>query len=220
MCGRFSTPDEELVIKKFGLKLPDGYRRSFNVAPTQPVLTMVSKKELQLHRWGLIPSWAKDSSIGNKMINARAETVAEKPAFRKPFAKRRCLVLAAGFYEWQRLNDTKRPHYIYAYDGDLITFAGIWDEWKIPEGELVRSACIITTAANDFIKPIHDRMPVVIRSEELDEWLNPDADPVKLTRLLRSPPDGFLKAHSVSKFVNHPRNDSEKCIEPESIATG
>ena len=152
------------------------YSPSHNVAPTQGVLTVVAESEARraVHmRWGLIPSWAREASIGSRMINARAETVAEKPSFRTALRRRRCLVLADGFYEWRRTGAGKRPMRITMASGEPFAFAGLWDTWRDPQDETVTSCTIITTGANDLLRPIHDRMPVILQRDQEDLWLRP-----------------------------------------------
>ena len=166
----------------------------------------------QAARWGLVPFWAKDASIGHKMINARAETVAEKPAFRKPFRSRRCLIPADGFFEWQRHGDTREAWYFRSTAGTPLAFAGLWDEWLDKStGETLRSCTIITTAANALMRPIHDRMPVVLQAHEERQWL--DDDRVEsLHALLQPEATAALAAYRVSDYVNNPRHEGPQCI--------
>ena len=218
MCGRYTlrTPVETLA-EEFGITgpLPEVPTR-FNVAPTQEVAAVLEEDEqrkLEMLRWGLIPSWADDPAIGNRMINARSETAAQKPSFRSAFRKRRCLVLADGFYEWQKTASGKQPYYIRMGDGSPFAFAGLWESWG-KYGEEVRSCTILTTEANGLVGEIHHRMPVILPAEEYDLWLAPDmreAEP--LLDLLRPYPDDVMEAYSVSRFVNSPSNDSEQCVE-------
>ena len=218
MCGRYTlrTPVETLA-EEFGITgpLPEVPTR-FNVAPTQEVAAVLEEDEqrkLEMLRWGLIPSWADDPAIGNRMINARSETAAQKPSFRSAFRKRRCLVLADGFYEWQKTASGKQPYYIRMGDGSPFAFAGLWESWG-KYGEEVRSCTILTTEANGLVGEIHHRMPVILPAEEYDLWLDPDmgeAEP--LLDLLRPYPDDLMEAYPVSRFVNSPSNDSEQCVE-------
>ena len=218
MCGRYTlrTPVETLA-EEFGITgpLPEVPTR-FNVAPTQEVAAVLEedeKRKLKMLRWGLIPSWADDPAIGNRMINARSETAAQKPSFRSAFRKRRCLVLADGFYEWQKTASGKQPYYIRMGDGSPFAFAGLWESWG-KYGEEVRSCTILTTEANGLVGEIHHRMPVILPAEEYDLWLDPDmgeAEP--LLDLLRPYPDDLMEAYPVSRFVNSPSNDSEQCVE-------
>jgi putative SOS response-associated peptidase YedK len=166
-------------------------------------------------QWGLIPSWAKDPKIGNKLINARAETLAEKPSFRNAFKRRRCLIIADGFYEWQKLEKRKQPYYIKMQDGKPFAFAGLWENWKSPEGEEVISCTIVTTAANSLMEPIHDRMPVILSLDECDRWLDSSvSDPQVLQSLLKPYKSDEMQAISVSATVNNPANETAECINP------
>ncbi len=219
MCGRFVlTANIQLLAKVFGLDLAGKIvKRRYNVAPTQDVAVVpnVTPRALEFHRWGLIPSWAKDPAIGNRMINARAETLAEKPSFRTALRKRRCLVLADGFFEWRRDGASKTPMLITLRSGLPFAFAGLWEHWRPPEGDEIKSCTIITTAADEFMSPIHDRMPVILGEKAWDAWLDPEPrEPKDLLPLLASRPGDGLKAVAVSKLVNSPRNDTPACIEP------
>lgn len=171
---------------------------------------------LSLMRWGLIPSWAKDTAIGNRMINARAETLAEKPSFRKAFEKRRCIVPADSFFEWRKTNGkTKIPVRFVLKSREPFAFAGLWETWRKPDGQELRSFTIITTAANDLLRPIHDRMPVILRQSDEGKWLDPSAaDAAKLTLLLAQYPAEAMESYDVSTLVNSPRNDVPECIAP------
>lgn len=218
MCGRYTlkTPADVLAERFEIEESPSSLIPSYNIAPTQEVAAVVEeddKRKLEMCHWGLIPSWAKDPAIGNKMINARAETVHEKPSFRSAFKKRRCLILADGFYEWQKTDSGKQPFYIHMKDGSPFAFAGLWETWK--NGEEIRSCAIITTEANDLMDEIHHRMPVILPPENYDLWLDPDFDEREpLTSLLRPYPDGAMEAYPVSRKVNRPANDEPGCIEP------
>ena len=165
-------------------------------------------------RWGLIPSWAKDMSIGSRMINARAETVGEKPSFRNALRRRRCLVLADGFYEWQKLGKQKRPMRIVMQSGEPFAFAGLWETWRDPQGDVIPSCTIITTSANDTLGPIHDRMPVILPRDLEDLWLdNSVDDPDALTSVLTPYDDDAMEAYEVSPLVNSARNDGPEVVE-------
>jgi putative SOS response-associated peptidase YedK len=166
-----------------------------------------------LLRWGLIPAWADDPKIGNRMINARSDTVAAKPAFRTAFQRRRCLVAADGYYEWKQLPDGKQPYLIGRRNGGPMAFAGLWERWTKGE-QPIESCTIITTDAGDAVSAIHDRMPVILPPEEYDRWLDPHADPQELTGLLLPYPLDDLTARAVSRTVNSPRNDTPECVEP------
>lgn len=172
--------------------------------------------------WGLIPSWAKDSKIGSKLINARAETVAEKPSFRSAFRKRRCLILADGFYEWQQQEGKKQkqPFYFQLNDGCPFAFAGLWEHWKDSNGEEIDSCTILTTEANELMHPIHHRMPVILDHKNYELWLNPEVKQPELLQPLLCPyPTQEMQAYPVSKLVNKPSQDSADCIERVEVAT-
>src|SRR5262249_19686163 len=158
-------------------------------------------RELAMLKWGLIPSWAKDAAIGYRMINARADTVAQKPSYRSAFRRRRCLLVADGFYEWQKTNDKKQPFFIGMKDESPFAFAGLWEHWENPEGEPIESCTIITTEANDLVKEIHDRMPVILPPKNYPVWLDPEVqDPEKLQKLLAQYPAKEMRAYPVSLF--------------------
>lgn len=230
MCGRYAffTP-VDAAARLFGVS--EIHARDlaprYNIAPTQEVpivrrspfmeeasATGEAPRELALARWGLVPFWAKDPVIGNRMINARGETVANKPAFRAAFRKRRCLVPADGFFEWQRTESGKQPWYIHRADGELLGLAGLWELWDPPDGGTPLASCaIITTGANDFMRPLHDRMPVVLDAVARDAWLAPDADPAALEALLRPAPEDALEAWPVSRRVNSPFNEDPSLLE-------
>lgn len=221
MCGRFTlTTPIETLVETFQLSsVPEELAPRYNIAPTQPVAAVLVDEEkaqhLALLRWGLIPGWAKDPSIGNRMINARAETVAEKPAFRVAFQRRRCLVLADGFYEWQRSERGKRPMYIRLADGRPFAFAGLWEHWKGADGPPLDSCTILTTEANELMRPIHNRMPVILPPEAYDLWLDPTVRAAdSLLPLLRPHPAETMRAFAVSTLVNNPANDDPRCIVP------
>ena len=219
MCGRYSlilTIGELLNRFEFdGERL--GYAPAYNIAPPQNVLTVVGGESRRggYMRWGLIPFWAKDKSIGSRMINARAETVAEKPSFRNALRRRRCLVLADGFYEWRRVGKTKTPMRIVMRSGEPFAFAGLWETWKDPEGTVIPSCTIITTTPNDLLRPIHNRMPVILPRELEDFWLDESVDdPGALTSVLTSYPDDAMESYEVSSLVNSVANKGTEVIEP------
>ncbi len=212
MCGRYSLiADLGELARRFEF---EGdwleFESSYNVAPTHNVLTVVGgeARRAGYMRWGLIPHWAKDHKIGSRMINARAETVAEKPSFRDSLRRRRCLVLADGFYEWQRDGDAKRPMRVVMSSGEPFAFAGIWSVWKDPEGNRIPSCAIITTEANDRLRPIHARMPVVLPQEMENFWIDPTIeDPAALTGVLNPCPNDAMKPYEVSTLVNSVANN-------------
>ncbi len=219
MCGRFVfCSTMQTIIDEFGIgqssfKLEPRY----NIAPSQLITAIHNDGENRLAqlRWGFIPSWAKDASIGNKMINARAETVAEKPAFKTSFKKRRCLILSDGFYEWQKEGKLKFPVYIHLKSEQPFGFAGLYNTWTSRTGEQINTCTIITTMANRLIKPFHNRMPVIISKGERSLWLGPDIhDDKMLLSLLKPFPSDKMKAYEVSTSVNSPSNDSPDNIKP------
>lgn len=218
MCGRFTLRiDGELVSIEWGWtkRLPTHPR--FNIAPTQRVWAVRYEdgeaRPVEL-RWGLIPSWAKDPAIGNRMINARAETLLEKVAFRQAFAKRRCLVLADGFYEWQgKGKGPKQPFWFSRADGGLITFAGLWECWVSPDGEPIETCTIITTSCNETLRPVHDRMPAIIGPADRRVWLDCGNPVAAVVPMLAPAADDLLVATPVSSAVNSPANDVPALIE-------
>jgi putative SOS response-associated peptidase YedK len=189
----------------------------YNIAPTQPIAIvrlMDGQRQLALVRWGFIPSWVKDPKTVSLMFNARGETAAEKPAYRNAMKRRRCLVPADGFYEWKREGERKRPHWIRRKDGKPLAFAGLWEAWTGPNGEELETAAIVTTAANDTLKPLHDRMPVVVAPDAFDLWLDPNADPKIAASLMTPAPDDLLEACEVSSAVNRVANDDPALLTP------
>lgn len=221
MCGRFTliTPAEALAEQFQLFEIPSLAPR-YNIAPTQPVAAVRrvpgdGQRELVLLRWGLVPFWAKDPGIGARMINARSETVAEKPAFRAAFRRRRCLVPADGFYEWRRLERGKQPFYVRLRDERPFAFAGLWERWEGPDETAIDSCTLLTTEPNDLIRPVHSRMPVILSPKDYDLWLDPGVQKVELLQpLLRPYPSEGMLAYPISTWVNKPKNDSPRCIEP------
>ncbi len=217
MCGRYSLiADLGDLAKRFEF---DGdwltFDAKYNVAPTQEVLTVVGGDERRagFMRWGLIPHWARDPKIGARMINARAETVAEKPAFRDALRRRRCLVLADGFYEWQKTGGSKRPMRIVLKTGEPFAFAGLWSVWRDPDGNRVPSCAIITASANDLLRPVHDRMPVILAREMEEFWLDGSVeDPGVLSGVLTPHADDAMDSYEVSTLVNSAANDMPEVI--------
>ncbi len=209
------------IVDEFDLNEPPvGFEPRYNIAPTQQawVVTNRSPRTAELFRWGLVPFWAKDLSIGNRMINARGETLGDKPAFRHAYERRRCLVVADGFFEWRRRGKTKIPHYAHSRSG-LIGFAGLWERWKHPEtGERVHSFSVITSPPNALIKPLHDRMPVVIAKRDYDRWLHEEPlPPDALDDLLAPAPEDVFELFEVATIVNSPHNDEPACVEPSEL---
>jgi putative SOS response-associated peptidase YedK len=221
MCGRFTlTVDPAQLQEAFPwLDVPQEMAPSYNIAPSQPIAVVANNQpeKLDFFKWGLVPSWAKDPSIGNRLINARAETLAEKPSFRTAFRRRRCLVLADGFYEWRKDpgGKSKTPMYIRMEDGRPFAFAGLWEVWNSPDGSLLLTAAIITTSPNSLMASIHDRMPVILPEEAYAAWLDPaERAPAALQPLLQPYPEARMNAFPVSRLVNSPQNDLPDCILP------
>ncbi|MFH7027244.1 MAG: SOS response-associated peptidase [Heteroscytonema crispum UTEX LB 1556] len=222
MCGRFTLSQPEALAQTFGVEKVADLVAQYNIAPTQMVAAVLPNskslsRQFQQLRWGLIPSWAKDPSMGAKLINARAETVAEKRSFRSAFKRRRCLIVADGFYEWQHQEKKKQPFYIRLQDGQPFGFAGLWEQWKSPSGEEIDSCTIVTTEANELMRSLHDRMPVILNPQDYDLWLNPEVqDSEALQKLLRPYAASAMTAYPVSTKVNNPRHNSSDCIKPIS----
>ena len=220
MCGRFTlhqTTDE--IQARFGIQqvLFPLEPRS-NIAPSQPVAVVIHEgtRCLDGYRWGLVPSWAKDPKIGSRMINARAETLGEKPSFRAALIRRRCLVIADGFYEWKQEGKARIPFYVRLRSGEPFAFAGLWEEWQAPDGAPLRTSTIITVAPNDLMAKIHNRMPAILGKEARDAWMDPAAkNGPDMLRLLVPYPDREMEAFSVSTRVNAPTFDDPACIQPE-----
>ncbi|MCK0470904.1 SOS response-associated peptidase [Halalkalibacter sp. APA_J-10(15)] len=216
MCGRFTlTADKEEIEKHLQVDLFH-YTPRYNIAPSQPVLSIISngeQKKAGYLRWGLVPSWAKDPKIGYKMINARGETIHEKSAFKRLFERRRCLIVADGFYEWKRTEQGKKPYRITVHEG-IFTFAGLWDRWiDAKKGSELTTCTIITTEPNKRISDIHDRMPVILHRRDWDRWLDKTTHLATLKTLLHSYPAEEMDAYEVSTIVNSPKNESVDCIQ-------
>lgn len=221
MCGRYSQArPAERIAERFGVigPFPVELKPRYNIAPSQdaPVVVLLEDRRVELYHWGLIPSWSKEASIGQRMINARAETVAEKPSYRKSFKRARCLVIADGFYEWMADpgGRTKTPMRIRLKSDEPFAMAGLWDHWTGGDGKEIKSFTIVTTEANEALSAIHERMPVILRREDEDPWLDPDTKQEDLLAMLRPYPSEETEAYPVSKLVNSPRNDLPQCIEP------
>ena len=225
MCGRFTIDiPPELLFELFGLAEFPRITPRFNIAPTQQVPVIRRYGDGQNHldflHWGLIPSWAQDKSIGSKMINARSETVTEKPAFRQAIRYRRCLVPSSGFYEWLTEGKEKQPWYIHLKDGSPMVFAGLWETWKSAEGEVVESCTILTTASNRLVAPLHDRMPVILHPDEYRTWLErTTTDPTGLKKMFQPYPADLMEMWPVSSAVNKVGNDSADLVLPVEGAT-
>ncbi len=222
MCGRYSQRQSaKIIAQAFQVDEVPTLEPRYNIAPTQSVPTVLqtsaaTNRQFKMLHWGLIPSWAKDRKMGAKLINARAQTVAEKPAFRSAFRQRRCLVLADGFYEWQQQEQKKQkqPFYFRLSDERPFAFAGLWEHWRGEDGEEIHSCTLLTTEANELMQPIHNRMPVILDPKDYDLWLDLEVKkPELLQPLLHSYRSEEMTAYPVSKVVNKPSNDSAECIE-------
>lgn len=219
MCGRYSLTTESSALQELFpfISIPPGIQPRFNIAPSQPIAVIPNdgKQHLDYFKWGLVPSWAKDPELGNRLINARAETLAEKPSFRNAFRYHRCLVLADGFYEWAKTNGGKTPMYIRLASQKPFAFAGLWDIWHAPDGSELYSCAIITTQPNQLMEKIHNRMPVILHPENIDTWLSPEPGNLTLLSTFLTPyPADLMTAHPVSRAVNNPAFDSPECIQP------
>jgi putative SOS response-associated peptidase YedK len=216
MCGRFAFySPSEAAAALFGVAGSVDVDARYNIAPTQYVAAIRNgtdeQRELVKLRWGLVPFWAKDPSIGNRMINARAETVAEKPSYRNAYKHRRCLVLADGFYEWRRQGDTKTPYYISLVSGEPFALAGLWEDWTDKEsGESLQTTTLITTDANDFMTPLHHRMPVILEAATATDWLAGSQDLLDDVGAITP----ALQAWPVDRRVNNARNEGDELIRP------
>ncbi len=222
MCGRqtqlYSWQDLHSLVTL--TTPPQSLPMRYNIAPTQDssVIKRGKHGERELHTlvWGLIPAWAKEKNIGYKLFNARAETINSKPSFRSAFKSRRCLIPASGFYEWQKLErgNKKQPFYIKPKEGTILVFAGIWERWESPTGDYIESYSIITTTCNEIMRPLHDRMPVILERKDFDKWLDTEIKPDELTALLKPCPAELLTCYPVSTVVNAAINNLPECIAP------
>lgn len=219
MCGRFTlSQPSDAIASAFNLPEIPSLEPRYNIAPTQliPAILLTheqSEKQLKLLHWGLIPSWAKEPAIGAKLINARSETVSEKPSFKSALKQRRCLIVADGFYEWQRQDGKKQPYYFRLESGQPFAFAGLWEHWKSPDGQTINSCTIVTTEANDLLRPIHDRMPVILDAKSYDLWLDPEVQQPDIVQPLLHPyPANLMISFAVSTIVNNPKNNTPECI--------
>jgi len=223
MCGRFVlTQSSEAIADTFKMEVPDFLPR-YNIAPSSAIAAIleideVGKREFVYLRWGLIPSWAKDPAISYKLINARSETVSEKPSFRYAFKHRRCVILADGFYEWQRTEGSKakkQPYYFTLKDSQFMAFAGLWERWESSEGDLINSCTILTVGANELLQPIHDRMPVILPPPDWDTWLDKSITRGdRLQPLLKPLASELMESHAVGTKVNSPKNNTPECLQP------
>ncbi len=224
MCGRFTlTASAEQIEARFGVPLPAPYKPRYNIAPTQEILALRNDqhgRRVEPLRWGLIPHWAKDPKIAQRLINARAETLFEKPSFRDAVKQRRCLIIADGFYEWRQTPQGKRvPVYVRLRSQEPFGFAGLWESWSSPEGQTVKTCTIITTEPNELIRPIHSRMPAIVPRELEEFWLDPSPrGRAELERVLRPYKAEEMELFDVSPLVNSPSTDGPECLEPVIIA--
>jgi putative SOS response-associated peptidase YedK len=219
MCGRFALrTSPRKLAREFNVEDAPQTEARYNIAPTQTVLAVRREPDgraIGLLKWGLVPSWAKDESIGAKLINARSETVLEKPSFREAFKRRRCIIPADGFYEWQRAGKSKQPYYFRLNEERPFGFAGLWEKWKTASGALLETCAILTTEANELLRPVHERMPVILHREDYDLWL--EDDPRKLDfvkELLRPYPASEMVSYPVGAEVNNPGRVGEDLIKP------
>jgi putative SOS response-associated peptidase YedK len=226
MCGRYRLSRRKQIIEEYFDTAPwdDDWNPRYNIAPTQPVPVMrqhpkETRRDLSLMRWGLIPSWAKDTSGAARMINARSETAHTLPAFREAMKLRRCLIPADGFYEWSRTGKAKQPFCFEVSDGGLFAFAGLWDRWRDPSGQWVKSCSILTITPNVVTSAVHDRMPVILHPDSYDLWLDPGMQNVAAISELLKPYDArLMRCYPVSSRVNHAGNDDEECSAPVELA--
>jgi putative SOS response-associated peptidase YedK len=224
MCGRYRLSRRKQLVEEYfdSTSGEDDWSPRYNIAPTQPIpITRQNpnerRRELSLARWGLIPSWAKDATDSFKTINARSETVTTTPSFYEPFKSRRCLIPADGFYEWKKDRKTKQPYCFEVGEGELFAFAGLWDTWTDPRGQAIESCTILTTVPNRLLSETHDRMPVILRRDDYDSWLNPAArDSASALRLL-VPFAGEMRGYPVSTRINHVQNDDPECANPVEL---
>jgi putative SOS response-associated peptidase YedK len=222
MCGRFAqrTPAKTLARVFQVDEMPEIESR-YNIAPTQDILSIrrtEDGREAAMLKWGLVPSWAKDVSIGAKLINARSETVTEKPSFREAFKKRRCIIPADGFYEWQRTGGKKQPYFFRMQDEHPFGFAGLWEKWKAIDGQVLETCTILTTEANEVLQPVHDRMPVILHPDDYELWLDADMRKLDLAKeLLRPFPASEMLAYPVSPSINSPLSQGAQLIERTAV---
>jgi putative SOS response-associated peptidase YedK len=223
MCGRYAlTSPPEVILERFKLLWSPSFSAHYNIAPSQmiPVVRLTAQgRELAFLKWGLIPSWTKDPAIGARLINARAETIADKPVFRNSYRRRHCLVPADSFYEWKTIAKRKQPYCIGMADHTLFGMAGLWEHWMSPAGEAVETCTIITTNANELVGQLHDRMPLIIQPSDYGSWLH--ASNPKAEALLKPFPSDLMRYYPVSTHVNKVSNDDAQCLEPvEEPAAG
>lgn len=219
MCGRFTLSYKTKELQ-MALGLPESqldWQPRYNIAPSQPIAAVLDgkTKKIEFLKWGLVPGWAKDIEIGNRLINARSETIMEKPSFKNAFARRRCLILADGFYEWKKpamKGTSSQPYYFFLEDRMPFALAGIWEIWQSSDGSELWSTAIITCDANEIVKPVHERMPVILDKNQMFDWLE-DRPQKDLVEMMQPYPEGKMKSYTVGKAVNSPFNDTPECIE-------
>jgi putative SOS response-associated peptidase YedK len=221
MCGRYTYFVGEFADLKvpFALNELPQFKPRYNIAPGQqaPVIAITGNEDaIEMFKWGLVPSWAKDPAIGNRMINARAETLAEKPSFKRLLKSRRCLVLANGFYEWRKEGKRKVPMYFKLKSDKSFTFAGLWDRWKQPDGKILNTYTIVTTEPNELLARVHNRMPVLLANQDALDWLNCEGEIAHALSLLKPCAARQMEGYDVSTLVNNPHNDSPSCVAPAS----
>ncbi len=226
MCGRYRLSRRKQVVEEHfdAVSGEEEWTPRYNIAPTQPVPVIrqnpeTHRREILRMRWGLIPSWATDPSIGNKTINARSETIETTPSFRDPFRSQRCLIPADGFYEWKRQGKTKQPYCFEVSEGTVFAFAGLWDRWTDPQGQLIESCTILTTTANPLLADLHDRMPVILQPDDYDSWLDIKPGNPRSRLKLLTHWTGLMRRYPVSTRVNQVQNDDAQCSEPIELET-
>ena len=222
MCGRFAQrSDPKRLAREFKVSDVPEVEPRYNIAPTQDILGVIESednREMKFFKWGLIPSWAKDAAMGARLINARSETVEEKPAFREAFKRRRCIIPADGFYEWQRTKGHKQPFFFQMKNETLFGFAGLWERWQGAEGQVIESCTILTTEANEVLRPVHDRMPVIVHQDDYALWLNEDVRKRELLKdILRPYPAEGMIRYPVSTAINSPLNQGAQLIERMAV---
>ena len=222
MCGRYAQrTDPKRLAKEFKVTDVPAVEPRYNIAPTQDILGVVESadgREMKFYKWGLVPSWAKDKSMGARLINARSETVTEKPSFRESFKKRRCIIPADGFYEWKRTDGKKQPFFFQMPDERPFGFAGLWERWEGADGEVIHSCTILTTEANEVLRPVHDRMPVILHPDDYELWLDVDARKFDLVReVLRPYPAEEIMGYAVGVSVNSPSSQGSGLIERAAV---
>ena len=226
MCNRYRlTHSKQYLAERFEAWDEVEDRPRYNIAPTQPVVTVrkehgkKTRKFTTMH-WGLIPSWAKDTSIGTRTLNARSETVTTTPAFRQSILTKRCLIPADGFYEWQKMGSVKQPYCFEVGEGDVFAFAGLWDQWKSPDGQIIESCTILTTTLNNLVAEMHDLMPVIVPPDKYDVWLDPDVNDFNVIREILRPYDAnLMRRYPVSRKLNNSKIDDAESASPVILDT-